>query len=478
MFKKENLNLTQKVAYNAAFSSTSRLLEMVIAFLIIKLNAGYLNVSGFGDYGTILAFVYIFSVLADFGLYSITVRDISSADADEAKIINNAFTMRLILGLVIFTSAYFASFLFPYSNDVKLGVLIASFGYWLMSCTQVLMGLFQKHLIMDKVSVASLSARMAQLLAVFLCVRYDLGFLWIVGTICVGAFFDFFIVLFFARKLIRIRLDFDFVFWKDMLRRAFPLAVSAILVLIYFKLDTIFLSVMKGSEAVGIYSLAYRIMESLTCFASIVVGLTMPLMSRAASDDIKKFKSISQRTLDFLLVAICAIIFGTFAISDKIILTLSKSEFQDSSLVLQILVVALGFIFLGALFSNMIIALKKQKYLAYIYFIGAFFNIVANLVYIPEYSYFGASGTTLATEFLVTVLMLWVIYKEIDFIPSFKRMAIGIFAGYLMLIALRWFDFLGLFSSVALGGIVYMFFIYVMGGISKAEMEKLFQKKI
>lgn len=475
--KLEKFNLTQKIAYNAVFSVIARVLEMGIVLVTIKFTTTYLGRAGFGDYGTVLAFVYIFSVLADFGLYSLVVRDISHVDADESKIISNALMIRMVLGAAVMLSAYFVSFAFPYSNEVRLGILIGAGGYWFLNGTQVLMGLFQKYLLMDQVATAEFLSRVVQFIGVVIGVKYNLGFKFIISTIFWGSLFNFLLVIFYARKLVSLRIDFDFKYWIQMLKHSFPLAVSAILVLIYFKMDTIFLSVIKGSEAVGIYTLSYKIMENLIFFPSMIVGLTMPLMSRAIMEDRKQFESIVQRTLNFLLIAIVPITLGIFATSTKIILLLSKSEFNDSIPVLNILTVALAFIFLGALFSNVLIAIKEQKSLAYIYGCGAVFNVASNLFFIPHYSYFGAAFTTFATEFLVTSLMIWVIYKKIKFLPSFANLLHTGLAGIIMFFVLISLYWLNIFYLVVIGAVVYTTAVYAVGGVSEEEVKKLLQKR-
>ena len=467
-------NLTQKIAYNAIFSAGARVIEVALALFIIGLTTRYLGTSGFGDYIIVVTFIYIFSVLADLGLYSIVVREISREGADEEKIVNNAFTLRTFAGLFFLGSAFFVSLLFPYSWDVKMGIAVAAMGFWILSNTQVLMGLFQKHLIMDRVAVAEICGRIMQLLFVWTTISLDLGFLYIIASIFAGAIFNFFLVLFFASKYVKIRLRFDFDLWKKLLRQGFPLAISAILVLIYFKLDTIFLSVMKTNEAVGIYGLSYKIMENLIFFPAMIVGLTMPIMSRSIFTDKARFQSIVQRTLNLLIVAVVPMIVGVFFISDKIIQLIGGYKgFIDSPAVLNILMIALGFIFFGALFSNIIIAANKQKCLAQIYFVGMIFNVITNFIFIPQYSYFGAAATTVATEFLVTFLMIAVIYKSLRYIPSFAIIVKAVLASTLMALALHYFNYLNIFILILLGGIVYLPVIYFLGGISKKEIGKL-----
>ena len=469
-----SFNLTQKVAYNAAFSAVSRIIEVSLALIIIGLTTRYLGEGGFGDYIIVVTFIYIFSVIADLGLYSIVVREISREGADEEKIVNNAFTLRTFAGLFILGSAFFISLLFPYSESVKYGIAIAAAGFWILSNIQVLMGLFQKHLAMDKIAVAEIVGRIVQLIFIILFIQFDFGFLYIISTIFLGSLINFLLVLRFSSKYIKIKFEFDFEIWKKLLKQSFPLAISAILVLIYFKLDTIFLSVMKSSEAVGVYGLSYKILENLIFFPAMIVGLTMPIMSRYVFIDRNRFRSVVQRTLNFLLIAVVPMVFGTILISDKIIKLIGgQAGFSDSPFVLNILMISLGFIFLGALFSNILIAANLQKRLAQIYFIGMVFNIITNIIYIPKYSYFGAAATTVATEILVTFLMIVVVYRALKFIPSFAVLLKSVLASLLMALALYHFNHLNILYLLILGGIVYLPTIYFLGGISKEEIRKL-----
>jgi O-antigen/teichoic acid export membrane protein len=123
-------NLGKKIALNTIISGGTRIIELALAFIIIGILTRYLGTSGFGEYSIILAFLFIFNVLADFGLYSIVVREISKPGADEKKIASNAFTIRFLIGFFIFISAFLVAYIFPYSIIVKQGILIGAFGFF------------------------------------------------------------------------------------------------------------------------------------------------------------------------------------------------------------------------------------------------------------------------------------------------------------------------------------------------------------
>lgn len=470
--------IARKIAYNTLIAAGARAIGLALSLIIIGLITRYLGQTGFGQYATILAFLYIFTVFADAGLYSICVRDISRPGADEKKIASQAFSLRFLLGLFFFALAPLVALFFPYPYSVQCGILIGALGFWSLSNAQVLMGVFQKYLRMDKVALAELVGRVIQLGLVIFFVWQKMGFLSIVWAMVGGALINFILVYIFAQQYIPISFQINLTYSWQLLKEALPLGMAVILVMIYFKLDTVMLSVMKTPAEVGIYGLAYKILESLIFFPAMFVGLIMPLMSKYALIDQAKFKKISQKTLDILLMAIIPLIVGTFFLSPKIIVLIAGSDFICSANVLNILIVATGIIFLGALFSNQIIALKKQKTLAYIYGFGAVINVVTNLIFIPKYSYYGAAGTTVLTELVVTILMLIVIAQTLKAWPSFKPIFKYLLGACLMAIPLYFLASWNLLILIILGILVYFITLYLLKAFSLQEILALVKREV
>ncbi|MFC1701099.1 flippase [Patescibacteria group bacterium] len=468
--------LGRKIAFNAIISTGARIISLGLSLIIIGIITRYLGQSGFGEYAIILAFLYFFVVLSDLGLYSICIRDISRPGSDERKIANNAFTIRFIFGLVIFSLSPLIIRFFPYSTEIKIGVLIGAFGFWALSSNAILISVFQKYLRMDKVAISEILGRSIQLALVLFFIQKNLGFLFIVGAMSVGALIQFISNFLFVQKHIAIFFQFDFSIWFDLLKKSIPLGLAAIFTMVYFKLDTLMLSLMKTPADVGIYSLAYKILESLIFFPAMLVGLIMPLLSKYAFSDMEKFKQISQKTMDIILMFIIPIVVGTFFLSDKIVIFIGGKSFIHSSGVLNILIIATSIIFLEVLFSNTIISLEKQKTLTYIYFIGLIVNLIANFIFIPRYSYYGAASTTVLTEFIIAILMMIVIYKTLKSSFSFKSVIKNILAVSVMAIFLYFFSGYNMFILVGLSILVYFSALYLVGGFSINDILLLIRK--
>ncbi len=470
--------LSRKIAYNTIISAGARIVGLALSLIIIGFIARYLGQDGFGYYTTILAFLFFFTVLADLGLYSICLREISRPQADKEKIASNAFTLRFFIGLFIFGLAPVIVFFFPYPNQVKFGVLIGAVGFWLMSNQQVLVGVFQKYLRVDKVALGELLGRLVQLGLIVFFIKQNFGFLFIIVALVGSSLISFILVFLFAQKYIPISFRFDFNFWRSLLKESLPLALAIIFTMIYFKIDTIMLSLMKPPADVGIYNLAYKFLESLLFFPAMFVGLVMPLLSEYAFSFRKKFKQISQKTLDVLLIFVVPMVLGTLFLSKEMVVLIAGQDFILSAGVLNILIIATGIIFLGVLFSNMIIALKEQKKLTYIYGIGVIVNLTANFIFIPKYSYYGAAATTLLTELVVTVLMLVVLSQILKKIPCFGMVLKYLLAGLIMALALYFLSGWPLFILIILAGLVYFGFLYLIGGFSTKEVLSLIKKDV
>ena len=92
------MSLSKKIAKNTIIQIIGKVLSTALGLFSLALITRYLGQSGYGDYTTVINFLTIFAVLADFGLTLVTVQMISGVPEGEKenKILNNLFTFRLV----------------------------------------------------------------------------------------------------------------------------------------------------------------------------------------------------------------------------------------------------------------------------------------------------------------------------------------------------------------------------------------------
>ena len=103
---------------------------------------------------------------------------------------------------------------------------------------------------------------------------------------------------------------------------------------------------------------------------------------------------------------------------------------------------------------------------------------MANFIFIPKYSYYGAAGTTLLTELIVTALMLIVLYQSLKTLPCFSSIFKCILAGLVMAGLLYFLAGGNLFILIVLAILVYFGFLWVMGGFSTRDILALIRKDV
>src|SRR5436189_153809 len=92
--------------------------------------------------------------------------------------------------------------------------------------------------------------------------------------------------------------------WAALLRRALPLGLALMIAAVYFRADALLLSILKGSHAVGIYGVAYRLLEALIAFPGFFYISVFPLLSQAwARRDLANLREVTQRAFDLLVLA-------------------------------------------------------------------------------------------------------------------------------------------------------------------------------
>ncbi len=471
------MSVSRKIIYNVTASSISKVITTVIALVNIGLITRYLGQELFGNYIVAMAFFLFFTAFGDFGIYQATMREISRPNADEDKIVNNAVGLRIAISLAVILISPLFIFLSSYSNELKISLVIVLFAFFFSSFTQMLIGLFQKRLMMDRVALVEMIGKIIQLGLTAIGVKLDLGFNFIIGTLLATMTFNFLVTLWFAKKFIKFKPSFDFIYWKKFLHQSLPIGLSVLVSFIYFKADSIILSWLKPAADVGLYGAAYKVIENLSFFPGMIVGLTMPIISYNIFSNRKKFELIVNKNFKIFLILSMPIFIGTEVLAEEIINLIAGPDFVASANILRIVILSLVFIFFGQLFNSILISAKLQKKLLWGLLIAAIFNVSLNFLFIPKYSYFATAYISVFTELLVIIIGGVLIHRNLKFFPKFESLPAVLLSGLVL------FAFLELTSNslpflvvVMLSPVVYFTATILFRAITKEEIMLLLKK--
>ncbi|PIR12939.1 hypothetical protein COV49_03800 [Candidatus Falkowbacteria bacterium CG11_big_fil_rev_8_21_14_0_20_39_10] len=477
------MNLSAKVAYNTIIQMVSKIISTVFGLIAVAIMTRYLGQAGFGQYTTIVTFLSFFGIIADLGLTLVTVQMISQPSINQEKVLGNLFGLRLASAVIFLGLAPLTIVFFPYEPIIKLGVAITALSFFFIALNQILVGLFQKELRMDKVSIAEVVSRIILVIGVFLAVKLNYGLKGILWATVVSSAINFFLHFIFAKKFVFLRPRFDLPAWKEIMKKSWPLAVTIIFNLVYLKSDTLFLSIVKTQSEVGIYGAAYKVIDVLVTLPFMFAGVILPVLSASwAKKNIAYFKESLQRSFDFMVILALPMVVGTQFVANRVMAAVAGEEFAVSGSVLKILILAAGFIYLGGMFSHAIIALDKQKKIIGAYVFTSLTALIGYFIFIPRYSYFGAAWVTIYSELVIFLAAGYYVWKYSGFLPKMEVVFKSTLACLIMALGLNNLPAKfyqangGLFIILAAAALVYFVALYLFKGVRKKDLLALIDK--
>ncbi|MBI3495574.1 flippase [Candidatus Berkelbacteria bacterium] len=442
-------NPTRAIARSTGIQFIGKIVILLLSLITIGLITRYLGVEGFGAYTTIFAYVSFLSVFADFGFFAVMITQLAAADSNHHVIVSNIMTLRALLAIGVYAIGFLVALVLPYPSALHLGIAIIAAAWFGQTLNQTLVGVFQVNQAMGRPVLADLIGRLVVLGAVFAAVRLDLTLWGVLISYLIGGMVTLALNLYFVRSFVQLTVAFDRAYWHKVMRLATPMGIVLVLGFIYFKVDTVILSLMKTQEDVGIYGVPYKLIEVLLTFPSIFMGTVLPLISRYLATGDPKINGAFDKAFNFLMFIGLPTLFIGLILARPLVATLGGEQFLNAStltvvgyaitapILLQILLVAVFLSFISHLTTYMVVAAGRQKDLVVPNLCFAVGNILLNVIFIPYFGYLASAIITVVTEFAVLIVSYTIVIKRIGrFVPSgsffLKAMAITAIVGVIV----------------------------------------------
>jgi len=421
------MELSQKVALNTFIQIASKIITVGFALLTTILLTGYLGKEGYGDYIYIITLAIIFGSLADWGTATIGVREVAKEKGSQGKLLGNVFILRLGLSFLAIVLLFAFSLFLPIQTQnpllLRKMIKIATLIVFLVAIKASFGIIFQSRLEMQKAAVADITTSLLIFLFSWYVVQKGLGLGPLVWAVVWASGVAVVIAGILALKTARYVFQIDKEIMAELIRESLPMGAILLMFTMDNKIDTVMLGAIKGSGAVGIYAIPYRIYDVLILGAAFLMNALLPVISQYS--DLERWKDklrqIYQKAFDilFLMGSAGLVFILIFAPAIVRLLTWQRfGEFGDSVAVLRILVLAMFIAYFNHLTGYTIVALGRQRPYFFVAFGALIFNVIANLIAIPRFSYYGAAGVTVLTEGLVLMITSIFIFRLLKIIPS------------------------------------------------------------
>lgn len=457
------MSVTKRIAHNTILQVIGKLLSTVLGVFTVALMTRYLGDAGFGQYSTVMTFLLLVGVMIDFGVSMTTVRLMADPRYQRTQVLNAIFTLRLVTALGAYVIAPIVALALPFDPMVKLGIAIAACSFFFVALNQVLNGVFQIELRTDKIMIAENLGRVLTLIGIWYAIVTDGGLALILWAVVAGSAANFSFLLLASRTYDRISLVWDMPLWRTIVTTTWPIALSIIFNLIYFKADTLILALTRTQAEVGIYSAPYRVLEILITFPYLFVGIVFPLLTKAwAEKNHAQFATAVQRSFDALVYAALPIAVGTQFVARDLMTLIGGSAFSASGPLLQLIIVPTAFIFINVLFGYVIVVVERQRQMVWAYAGVAVFALTLYILLIPRYGMWAAAIITVISELAMLLANMMMSIRITGIYPRPLGILKSAFACTMMCLPLIALHALPVIPLVGIAIIVYAVSLYAI----------------
>jgi len=384
----------------------------------------YLGPEEYGNFSYILSILIFFQVLANFGLDSIVIRELSISKNQRNDIFNSALLIKFILGIISFISVILFYVLFSKAkfHDNLLPIISIAAIPILFQFTDVIDFWYQsvhKNEVAVKAKLFSLAVVSAlRILAILngyslftfaLLLALDAA----LGSIALGLYFLN------NEKSIRVYPLFNKCY--SLIAQALPLLIVSICFLVTTRADQIFIKNLLGAKMLGFYSSICFISSFPQFMPSILNQSVAGYLHRLRLRNYKKyvqFLRIYFRSLIFLsiLISIFLIFFG-----EKIVLILLGEAYAEYARFLGAYSLTNIAHFIGMAQYLWFINENKQKYLLYLSLSSALVGLGVTYMCIVYFNFYGAIFASLLVGILSNYILPRIFFPELRKIFTWQK---------------------------------------------------------
>jgi O-antigen/teichoic acid export membrane protein len=464
-----------KIARNTSLFTLALVLQKLISFIYFSYIAVKLGAGNLGSYTFALSFTTIFAVFIDLGLANVLIREAAKFKDKCQQYLGAVMALKIPLALLTYTATIIAINFLSDKELVRQLVYLSGLIMLVDSFTLTFYAFLRGRQNLQFEAIGTIIFQLIVFISGVIIVNLTQDLRILILAILIASLFNFI----YSGILLKVKLGlkffkaFDKSIIKSLVIFTIPFALAAIFTKVYAYIDTVFLHQLAGPEAVGYYSLPYKLTFSLQFIPMAFIASLYPAFSSYFVSNKQLLAKYFARGMVYLGLIAMPVTFGVIAIAQPLIFKIYTAEYLPSVLALQILISSLPFLFLNFPLGALLNACDRQTRNTINIGITMVVNIILNLILIPRFSFIGAAIASSVSTVLMFVLQMIVAKQIVVINYSFllKKLGVSLLAGlamYLYIIYLL--PAISFIVLVPIGALIYLLILWLFKGISKEEV--------
>ncbi|HBV8135402.1 TPA: oligosaccharide flippase family protein [Klebsiella pneumoniae] len=398
-----------KFVRNFASLGTMQVINYIVPILLTPFLVMKIGIANVGIIATSMAVATYIQLFIDYGFNLTATREIAKDgynDFNASKITSAVYNIKLLLSFISLVFICLLAVFVPYFREC-FWVLFFSF---LLIVTQSFFPVwhFQGAERMQYIGLCNSIPRIISAILILIFVKKPSDAWMVQFILFIGSFFALLMAIF----ILISRFNYKYYFSHDEIRKQFKVGKSIFIARIasglYKNFNVLILGYCATPSAVGVYSIAEKILRSMQMVQNVVGDVLYPFFSKNTMSS-KDFFKIQIKKYKLILVSVYLIASAViYLFSDYIAYILAHSARADVSLSMKIM--SFAFFFGGMNYIYAILGLTSSGYSGYFskcVVITGFFNVIVASVLSYQYSFIGTSIALVTSEFFLLAIVLF-----------------------------------------------------------------------
>jgi len=400
-FLLHNLGAKQTIVKNTFWLGVAEGITRFLKLFLIIYVARILGATEYGKFTFALAFVSLFAIFSDFGISTITTREIAR-EKEKEKEFPALLSLKLVLSIGTLLLICIGSFFITPDPVIQGIIWILGIYIIVSSFSSIIYAFFHARQKMEYEAWAKILQAIAVTGTGFF-VLYNfpsvqsLSLIYLFSSLVALIF----ILLLFHFKVYQLRLSFNKNIWQNILTLSWPLALGGAMGSICANTDSIMMGYWGQITETGWYNAAQRIVAVALIPTGLIAASFFPALSKFLGESKEKLQKNWDYFMEIMIFLSVPLVIGGIALASKIIDLVYDPSYSPSILAFQILIIIGGIVILGIPFTQILVVSNQQKKTFWIVLFGAILNVILNLILIPEYSLYGAAMASLIAGLLM-----------------------------------------------------------------------------
>lgn len=463
------MGTARRIYKNTAYLGIAEIVSKLLQFVIMLYAARLLSKEHFGKFSFAISLSFIAIVLADLGINTLIIREISRNKNLAGKYFANAFFTKIALSLITYFIIVAVVNILNYPQDTRHIVYVIWLFTILSTFTELSYSIFRAFEMMIYDALLKILRMIILAIASLYVLFKGYGvFIFSYVFVIVEIIVVVVALMIVLNRFVKLKIDIDFSFIKSLIKRSIPFGLAFVFGMIYFFIGSVMLSKVKGDVEVAIYSVAYNIALAILFIPTVYTNAIYPVLSRYYKEEKPELKLLYEKSFKYLYIIGLPISVGIYVLAGRIMHFFYGETYSLSIIALQIISFYLFIKFINFLLGTVLSSIDLQGKRMLGQGATALANILLNLLLIPKFGYVGAAWSTFLTEIFLFIIYYWYVSKNWYFYSFGSILIKPIIAAATMFLLIKYAG-LGLSATILLSILVYFAVLLILKTLDKDD---------